>query len=135
MSLEKSRIREVLFKDFLSLLSKFVEINEHEINSSFYILVCHVDDVGDRIIALVDPFNENKGSKIYAYVEENELIEYIRSRFLENRRATFKVVLLIERVNNEIIPKVTWLEELQQFEDVRNNYKKVITFLEKFQKR
>jgi len=119
-----------MFDQFISLLSDYMKsIDKAEFNNSYFVLFGYVEKVGERIVTLAD--FQNKFSRIYAYVEELDIISYLKNRVKESKKLPFKIVLSLEKINNEIIPKIVHVREVPNLEEIKDYYKKFFSLTEK----
>ncbi len=118
MRVEESRIKEVMFDEFIEFLSKYAKAEGgSELNYVFFILLSYVEEVGERIVTLVD--FKNRFSRIYAYVDEPDMVSYLRDKVSKSTKMPFKIVLNLEKINNEVIPKIVYVKEVPNIDDIK----------------
>ena len=119
MEISESKIEELLFSDFLNLIPEVKE--RTELLEKYFIIIGEIEEIGSKIVKIVDPFNETE-SPIFLIANNSNLIEEIRKEDTTTIRAIIKMELEGETLNLVLVN----YKPIRKFEELKRYYQAII---------
>jgi len=121
MIVGETRIKEILFSDFLNL---FDEIKKGTYQTNiFFITIGKIKELGHKILSLVDPTDENS-TPLFLIATDPNVSEKINS--LQDKQGFLRVVFRAEREEDNVNLILINIELITNFEQLKQAYFKIV---------